>query len=56
MQKKSRRGFSIIASLILILQKNPFNHLIYIPRRFQNGKVRLCNSKIVGAKSFLVEI
>ena len=54
--KKSRRAFSIITSLIFFLQKNPFNHLIYIPRRFQNGKVRLCNSKIVGAKSFLVEI
>ena len=54
--KKSSRAFSIIASLILILQKNPFKHVIYIPRRFQNGKVRFCNSKVVGAKSFLVEI
>ena len=54
--KKSRRAFSIIASLLLVLENNPFNHLLYIPRDFQNGKVRLCNSKIVEVRPFLVEI
>ena len=29
--------------------------LIYIPRGSQNGKVHLCNSKIVGVRSFLVD-
>ena len=28
--KKSRRTFSILASLILVLQKNLFNHFFYI--------------------------